>query len=108
MGQVYHSSFLSKSGGAAILLHKSIPFVHSKVISDPNGRFIIVTGQVYNTKIVLANVYAPTWDDDAFFRCLFSELPDLSLHYLIFVGDFNTWLNPQLDRSSPKVCPLSK
>lgn len=108
VGQVYHSSFLGRSRGAAILLHKSLPFVHSKVISDPNGRFIIVTGQMYNINIVLANVYAPNWDDDSFFKRLFSKLPDLSTHHLILRGDFNTWLNSQLDRSSSNKCSPSK
>lgn len=83
VGQVYNSSSLGKIKGAAILLYKSIPCVHSKVISDPNGWFVIVAGQVYNINIVLANVYAPKWDDDAFFRCLYSKLPDLSSYYLI-------------------------
>lgn len=104
MGQVYHSSFLGKSRGAAILLNKCIPFVHSKVSPDPNGRFIIVTGQMYNTNIVLANVYVPNCDDDSFFKRLLSKLPDLSTHHLILGEDFNTWLNPQLDRSSSNIC----
>lgn len=106
VGQTYHSSFQGKSRGAAILLHKSVPFIHSSVISDPNGRFVIVTGQIYNTHLVLANVYAPKYDDDddAFFRRFFSTLPDMSSHCLILGGDFNCWLNPQLDRSSSKVC----
>lgn len=29
VGQAYHSSFKRKSRGAAILVHKSLPFVHS-------------------------------------------------------------------------------
>lgn len=46
VGQLYHSSFSSKARGATILIHKSIPFSMSTVISDPNGRFIIVTGRI--------------------------------------------------------------
>lgn len=90
------------------MLHKSVPFIHSSVISDPHGRFVIITGQMYNTHLVLANVYAPNYDDDTFFKCLFSTLPDMSSHCLILGGDFNCWLNPQLDRSSSKVCSPSK
>lgn len=33
-GKIYHSSFSSKSRGVAILLHRDIPFVHVKTISD--------------------------------------------------------------------------
>ncbi len=67
MGQTYHSSFQGKSRGTAILLHKSVPFVHSSTVSDSNGRFVIVVGQILNTRVVLANIYAPNYDDDAFF-----------------------------------------
>lgn len=67
VGQTYHSSFQGKSQGAAILLHKSVPFVHSSTISDANGRFIIVAGHIHNNRVALANIYAPNYDDDAFF-----------------------------------------
>uniref|UniRef100_A0AAY4CVB6 Endonuclease/exonuclease/phosphatase domain-containing protein n=1 Tax=Denticeps clupeoides TaxID=299321 RepID=A0AAY4CVB6_9TELE len=39
INQTYHSSFSGKARGVAILLHKSVPFVHTSVVSDPNGRF---------------------------------------------------------------------
>lgn len=103
---MFHSSFPGKSRGVAILIHKSIPFVHSKVITDSSGRFVIVIGQIYNVSIVLANVYAPNWDDKSFFKRFFSTLPDLSSHYLILGGDFNCCLDPQLDCSSSNFSPL--
>lgn len=108
VGQIYHSSFAGKSRGTAILLHKSVPFQLSNVTSDPNGRFIIITGQIHDTRVALVNVYAPNYDDDAFFRRLFAILPDMSSHHLILGGDFNCWLCPHLDRSSTKVCAPSK
>lgn len=106
--QTYYSSFHSKSRGVAILFHKSIPFVCSKVLSDPNGRYLKVTGSLYGTQLILVNVYAPNWDDTEFFKKLFSALLDMSSHLLILGGDFNCWLNPDLDRSSSKAAALSK
>lgn len=94
IGQLFHSSFQSKARGTAILIHKSVPFVPSNVTSDPNGRFIIVTGSIYNTKLSLANVYAPNWDDSNFFSTFFSKLPDMSSDLLVLGGDFNCWLGP--------------
>lgn len=61
VGQLYHSSFSSKSRDVAILKHRSVPFSMSKVISDPNGRFIIITGHINGVRLVLANVYGPNW-----------------------------------------------
>lgn len=70
---MFQSSFPGKSRGVAILLHKAIPFAHSKVLSDSSGRSVIVTGQIYNVNIVVANVYAPKWDDKSFFKHFFSN-----------------------------------
>ncbi len=53
-------------------------------------------------------MYGPNWDDDGFFRKLFSTIPDLESHYLILGRDFNCCLNPTLDRSSTKLARGSK
>lgn len=53
--------------GLAILLHKAIPFTDFKTITDPTGRFIIVTGHMYDSKVALGNQYAPNWSDETRF-----------------------------------------
>jgi exonuclease III len=103
VGQIFHSIFQSKSRGTAILIKKTIPFVMSKVDADSAGRYIIVVGRLNNTPVVLANVYAPNWDDSAFFTSLFSRIPDIDTHHVILGGDINCVLSPSLDRSSPKT-----
>lgn len=108
IGHTYHSSFQGRSRGVAIILHKSIPFVCSNVIADPNGRYLIVSGIMFNTPVLLVNIYGPNWDDDGFFKTLFSTLPDISSHFLILGGDFNCWLDPKLDRSSTRHCISSR
>lgn len=89
------------------MVHKSVPFVSSSTILDPNGRYAIVTGHIHSTKLILANIYAPNWDDENFFRNLFSRIPDMSSHLLVLGGDFNCWLG-SLDRSSAKPTTPSK
>ena len=108
IGQVYHSNFHSKSRGAAILINKNIPFVMSKVETDSSGRYIIVTGRLHNTPVILANVYAPHWDDSSFFSNFFPLLPNMNTHHLILGGDMNCALSPSLDRSSPRITTMSK
>lgn len=107
IGQLYHSNFNSKSRGTAILINKNVPFVMSKVEADSHGRFVIVTGRLYETPIILANIYAPNWDDEAFFSSFFSRLPDINSHYLLLAGDLNCALS-HLDRSSTRVIPQTK
>lgn len=107
-GQHFHSTFQAKARGVSILINHNIPFEHHNVISDTNGRYIIVSGKLYNTMVVLANVYAPNVDDVGFLNGFFSSLPDLSSYSLILGGDFNCWLNPVLDRSSSNPGIMSK
>ena len=83
----------------AILIKRGTPFVPSQVISDTNGRYIIVSGKLFGTPIILANVYGPNWDNPQFFSRLIAKLPDINSHHLILGGDFNCVLDPVLDRS---------
>lgn len=107
-GQHFHFSFQAKARAVSIVVDQNIPFVHHSVISDANSHFIIVSGKSYNTKMALANIYAPNVDDVGFFERFFSSLPDLSSYTLILGGDFNCWLDPVLDRSSPNPGSVSR
>ncbi len=107
-GQIFHSSFQAKARGVAILIDKNVPFVPNYIISDKNGRYIIVSGTLCNKNLILANFYAPNFDDVSFLKHALSLLPDLNCHSLILGGDFNCCLDPVLDRSSSKPCAPSK
>lgn len=107
-GQHFHSTFQAKARGVSILINQDVPFEHHSVLSDTNGRYVIVSGKLYNTLVVLANVYAPNMDDKGFFERFFCSLPDLSSHTLILGGDFNCWLDPVLDRSSSNPSTTSR
>lgn len=108
IGQSFHSNFNNKSRGAAILIHKKILFTPSQTISDPQGRFVIVSGLLFSTPVILASVYAPNWDDVSFIHKLTSLFPNLNRHKLLISGDFNTVMDPALDRSSPRTLTRSK
>lgn len=108
VGQCYHSNFSCKARGAAILFHKKVQFTLSKMISDNQGRFIIVIGSLNNVATALVNLYAPNWDDEAFVTKVMSFLPDLNSYQLILGGDLNCAIDPLLDRSSPRQHTPSK
>lgn len=108
VSQVYQSTFSSKARGVAILFRKSIPFQMTSVISDPGGRYVMVTGSINSFPITCLNVYGPNVDDPNFFRKIFDLLPDLSTTNLIIGGDFNCYLDPYLDRLSSRVPPIIK
>uniref|UniRef100_A0A3B4A6U0 exodeoxyribonuclease III n=1 Tax=Periophthalmus magnuspinnatus TaxID=409849 RepID=A0A3B4A6U0_9GOBI len=100
VANVFHSSFNSKARGVAILIGKSIPFILTKTISDRDGRYLIVSGTIFHTPVLLINVYAPNFDNPGFMNKLFGALPSLNDHFLIFGGDLNCAINPQLDCSN--------
>lgn len=80
----------------------------SQVEVDSTGRYVIVVGRLYDTPVILANIYAPNWDDGAFFTKVFSRIPNIDTHRLILGGDMNCVLSPSLDRSSTKQMAPTK
>lgn len=105
---MFHSNLNSRAHGTAILIHKKFQFNTTSVISDPDGRFVIVSGLLFHKPVVLVNVYAPNWDDDTFIEKVISLTPDLNSQQPIFDGDLNCAINPLLDRSNPKSVNPSK
>ena len=108
VGQVFHSKFNAKARGTAILINKNISFRSQEVVSDPNGRYIIVAGQLFANPVILVNLYAPNCNDSNFFEKLFLTIPKIDNGYLIIGGDFNLVLDVTLDRSSTNPQNLTR
>lgn len=106
--QVYHSQFNTKARGTGILIHKNVQFYLNKSMLDPQGRYVIVSGSVFNVQVTLVCIYAPNWDDPTFVSRLVSDLPDMNSHRLILGGDLNSVMDLTLDRSSSKQASPSK
>ncbi len=108
VGHIFHSKFNAKARGTAIIIHKKIQFSPSNVIADPQGRYIMVSGKLFHTQVLLVNVYGPNWDDKNFVIKLIAALPSFNSDYLILGGDLNCVMDPNLDRSNPKPQVPSK
>lgn len=78
------------------------------MVTDPGGRFILVTGTINSIPLALLNIYAPNFDCPDFFCKVFRLAADQSNHNIIIGGDFNCFLDPQLDRSSTTAAPSLK
>ena len=83
------------------LIRSNIPFESEKVVADPAGRFVIVTGRLCSTQVILASVYAPNWDEQ-FISKLFNSIPNIETYHIIVGGDFNFVQDAVLDRSSSR------
>ena len=53
VGQIYHSSYSSKSCGVAILVHKKYNFVLLRQQKDNDGRIICVEAKINGVKVTL-------------------------------------------------------
>ena len=108
--RLFHSNFRSKSRCDAILVDTSTPFVASEVIADPKGRYVIVTGKLFSTPLVLASVYAPNWNDKFHFF-LFVCYTQFRFSFVDFRGGVSTVKCSQFLTSSQtitvpsKICP---
>ncbi len=107
VGHLYHSKFSARARGAAILIHRSVPFELAEVLSDPNGRYVIIIGKLRDVSVIMASIYAPNWDDDKFISNFFSSIPDIEKRHIIVGGDFNFVQDTVLDRSSSKPSALT-
>lgn len=99
--QIFSSTYNSRQRGVSILINKNIPFVHNSTVTDPDGRFIIINISINQNVFTLVNIYGPNNEDPSFFHNLFSSITDST--NIILAGDFNTIINPKLDRSNSQT-----
>lgn len=97
--QVFSANANTKQRGVCILIHKKISFIHNTTIADTEGRYIIINISIDNNPITIGNIYGPNSDDPTFFQSFFSAISDLTDCPVIIAGDFNTVLDPSIDRS---------
>ena len=108
VGQVFYSSYNSKSRGVAVLLHRCLPFTLDKTISDKEGRYVLLSGYLYGELVVFGCVYAPNSYEAPFIPQLLSDLASFSSPYMLIGGDFNCVLNPCVNMSSPRSASSTK
>ena len=102
VNKIFHSNFSAKARGVCILIKKGIPFQQTSTIADKNGRYIIVSGELYGNLTILLNIYGPNFDDPEFYRKVFALIPDNPDANLIIGGDLNLALDNYLDKSTSR------
>uniref|UniRef100_A0A667ZXY0 exodeoxyribonuclease III n=1 Tax=Myripristis murdjan TaxID=586833 RepID=A0A667ZXY0_9TELE len=103
VGQIFFSPGTSASKGVCILIAKKILFTVLDVITDKEGRWVIVSGELENNKIILMNLYAPNLAQASFLTSINVLLTQFKNIPLLVGGDFNLVSNALMDRSSPPL-----
>ena len=99
----YFSSYKSNARGIAILFAKDFEYKVHNSISDPNGNFLLLDLTVHNNRFTLASIYGPNTDNPDFFKTVSEKIAELENKTVIWCGDFNLVLNPQLDYKNYKT-----
>ena len=98
----YFAHGTSESRGVATIISNEIDIKVNNVISDPDGRFLILDVLLKDSSFVLLNTYAPTKDKASSQLSFLDKLSDIMKDYLdrqiIWAGDLNTYLQPEIDK----------
>lgn len=97
-GQVFFSSFTSRSRGVVILVKRGMPFQLVEVVKDTRGRYLIVKGVLYGEEIAFLNIYWPPGHPGDFLTTEFAKLAERGVKTLFIGGDFNCHLCPIIDK----------
>ena len=101
-GEMYFSHGTCGSRGVAILIPKNLSVDVKQIITDENGRYIILDVTIDDNSFILVNIYAPTKDklveQKMFLSKIKTHLSNFIDCNIIIGGDFNTCLNPKLDK----------
>ena len=95
------------SRGVAILIDQNIDINILETISDNTGRLLVIRCVLNDTPYVLINVYCPTKDNENLQKCFLEFIDETLQKYsdnnIIMGGDFNTYLNVDLDKKGGKI-----
>lgn len=108
VGQVFSSSFTSKSRGVAILIHKHLPLMNAQTISDKSGRYISLKGTLHGQSVSFLNIYFPPVQSNDFITQAFSSFSDWVCDNSVIAGDFNCYLSSIMDKSPSRQSQIPK
>ena len=93
----FFASYNTQSRGVAILFNNTFDFKAKVIDSDPQGNFIILNLKTFEEKFTLINIYGPNRDNPDFYLKVKQKIIDLNLTNIVWGGDWNLVLNPNLD-----------
>ena len=101
-GEIYYSHGTCGSRGVAIIVPEALHATVNNKITDLSGRFILLDITIDEQNFILVNIYAPTKDKPneqiELINLIKHHLVEFIDRNLIIGGDFNTCLNPDLDK----------
>ena len=101
-GQVEFCHGKSSARGVAILISNKLNIQINEIIRDNTGRFLLLDTTFEEQPLIIINVYAPTKDQQdlqlEFLSFVHDRLIEYSDKNILLGGDFNTCLDPAVDK----------
>ncbi len=98
--QVYYSSYKSSKRGVAILIMPQIAFTLEKLITDKEGRYVMVIGKVEDVMVSFMNVYDPPEEGPDLIKKVVEMIVSESQGIVVMAGDLNLMMDPNMDTQS--------
>lgn len=70
------------------------------LVTDVNGRFLIVVATVNNITYTLVTLYAPNTHQQKFIRKVMKKVRSVQRGYVLLCGDFNITMDPSIDSTA--------
>ena len=97
-GTIYFSHGDSNARGTCIFIRSHVQNEVHKVISDSNGRYVIIDIEIDGIRMTLASIYAPNDDSPEFIAEIIRHIESIPNDNRLIGGDYNLVLNLLLDK----------
>ena len=81
--------------------------MHNQVC-DPSANFLLLDMSIENSRLTLASSYGPNSDNTAFYQTISSKISEIGNETIIWCGDLNIVLNPEMDYCNYKTIKNKK
>lgn len=108
---IFHACHSTKSKGVMIAIKDTVDFQLSKILIDPEGRYLILVCSINKISYTLSNIYAPNSHQKKFLHKVLRLTNQIKEGHLIICGDFNIAPDVIMDTTSPakrRLSPLKK
>lgn len=100
--KIFMSGLTSNKRGVMILLNNNFQHDIGRILTDPNGNFLILEITIKGKKITLVNIYGPNEDRPQFYSNIRKKIEEFDNDMAIICGDWNLIMDPDLDSENYK------
>ena len=95
--KIFMAGLTSNKRGVMILLNNNFQHDIGRIVTDPNGNFLILEITIKGKKFTLVNIYGPNEDRPQFYDNIRQKIEEFDNDRAIICGDWNLIIDPVLD-----------